>query len=323
MGAFIFGKAICGPADFVVSRRFPTTLYKGRLSVAPQSAPELEERARRRRFLDGVLVTLSLGVLVAGSAFLAYAARNEQRLNRLKSDFIATVSHELKTPLSLIRMFGEMLSSERVATEAKRKQYLDIIVRESERLTSLIDNVLDFAKLERGKAAYEFRRANLGDVVARGVEMFRYRVEHDRPQLVTEIGSKIPDSDIDERSLQLLLFNLLDNAVKYAGNSEVISVRVLSNQRNLSLEVEDQGPGIAEEDRKRIFERFYRGRNAGDGGARGSGIGLSLVQSIANAHSGEVEARNGAKAGTIFVVTLPVRADRSAAAHEADAMDPP
>jgi two-component system phosphate regulon sensor histidine kinase PhoR len=306
-GHLVLGKPLTGPAEWVVSRRFPTTLYKWRVSVAARSAPELEARARRRRLLDAVLVAFSLAVLIAGVAFLTYAARNEQRLNRLKSEFIATVSHELKTPLSLIRMFGEMLSTERVSSDAKRRQYLEIIVRESERLTGLIENVLDFAKLERGKPAYEFKRANLGDVITRGVDMFRVRLDRERPRIVADVAGTIPDADLDERALQLLLFNLLDNAVKYAGESETITVRVRADGRTLRLEVQDEGPGIDEDDRKRVFERFYRGKRAGNGGARGSGIGLALVKSIAQAHGGDAEARNAAERGAIFVVTLPVR----------------
>ncbi len=306
-GHLVYGRPLRGPSEFVVSLRFPTTLYKWRLSMAAPFAPERAGLERRRRVLDAVLVALSLAVLVAGLIFLTFAARNEQRLNRLKSDFIATVSHELKTPLSLIRMFGEMLATERVPTEAKRKQYLEIIVRESERLTGLIENVLDFAKLERGKAAYEFHRANLGDVVARGVEMFRYRLDRERPRLVADIAGQIPDSALDERAIQLLLFNLLDNALKYAASSEEIVVRVRSEGRVQTLVVEDHGPGIDPEDRRRIFERFYRGKRAGTGGARGSGIGLALVKHIADAHGGEVHVGDATPRGSVFTVTLPLR----------------
>ena len=320
-GRRIYGGALRGPADYVVTRRFPTTLYNWRLSIAAQYAPELAARTRRRQLVDGVMVSASLAVLVAGLLFLAYAARDEQRLNQLKSDFIATVSHELKTPLSLIRMFGEMLVTERVPTEARRKQYLDIIVRESERLSALIDNVLDFAKLERGKSAYEFRRASLTAVVARGVELFRYRLEHERPALVTELASDLSDTEIDERAIQLLLFNLLDNAVKYARGSDVILVRVRGTRAALYLDVEDHGPGIELHERRRVFERFYRGRHAGSGGARGSGIGLALVQHIAEAHGGTVVVSDARPHGTVFTVTLPVRAAPADALRDASRAD--
>ena len=322
-GHLVYGHPLRGPSEFVVSRTFPTTFYKWRLSMAAPFAPERARLERRRRRLDASVFGLSLAVLVAGLIFLTYAARNAQRLNELKSDFIATVSHELKTPLSLIRMFGEMLATGRVANDAKRKQYLEIIVRESERLTGLIDNVLDFAKLERGKAAYEFHRGNLGDVVARGVEMFRYRIDREKPRLLSDIATDVPDSDLDERAIQLLLFNLLDNALKYAGASDEIVVRVRGNARSMSLAVEDRGPGIETNDRRRIFERFYRGKSAGSRGARGSGIGLALVKHIADAHGGEVSVSDAVPHGSVFTVTMPVRrgADESGAPPAAPTVD--
>ncbi len=302
----VYGKSLSGAGDFLVSARFPTTFYKWRLAVAPRAAPELEARARHRRLFEGGYVVLSLVVILAGVVFLAFAARKEERLNSLKSDFIATVSHELKTPLSLIRMFGEMLATERVPTPEKRRQYLDIIVRESERLTALIENVLDFARVERGRASYEFAEGDLGEVTARGIDMFRYRVDRERPELVADIADDLPHTKLDERALQLLLFNLLDNAMKYAPDSDVVRVRVRGSARALTLEVEDHGPGIDPEDARRVFERFYRGKAARSGVARGSGIGLALVKHIARSHGGDVAVRAAEGGGAVFVVTLPV-----------------
>jgi two-component system phosphate regulon sensor histidine kinase PhoR len=118
-------------------------------------------------------------VAIAGVAIVVNTSVKERRLAALKSDFVANVSHELKTPLALIRMFGEMLLSGRVSSDDKRRQYLQIITSESERLTALIENVLDFAKVERGKAAYDFAPGNVGEVVARAVEVYRYRAERE------------------------------------------------------------------------------------------------------------------------------------------------
>jgi two-component system phosphate regulon sensor histidine kinase PhoR len=224
----------------------------------------------------------------------------------LKSDFIATVSHELKTPLSLIKMFGELLSTDRVPSAEKRRQYLDIIVRESERLTALIENVLDFARVERGRASYEFAEGSLPEVIARGVELFRYRVDLQGPALVATLDAAVPAVRLDERAVQLALFNLLDNAVKYARDTPEVQVRVRREGPNAVLEVEDQGPGIDPEDARRIFERFYRGRQGREGNARGSGIGLALVKHIARAHGGDVTVHPGPEGGALFRVTLPL-----------------
>jgi two-component system phosphate regulon sensor histidine kinase PhoR len=305
-GRIVYGRSLTTATEFLVSARFPNTLYKWRLAVIPRAATALEAGARSRRLIEAGYVGLSLLVIVAGVIFFAYAAREQERLNQLKSDFIATVSHELKTPLSLIRMFGEMLATDRVPTPEKRQQYLDIIVRESERLTALIENVLDFARLERGRIAFDFALGDLGGVVFRGVEMFRYRVVKERPRIETDIAADLPRTRLDERALHLLLFNLLDNAVKYAPDSERVVVRVRPERRGLALEVEDEGPGIDPEDARRIFERFYRGRTAQSSGARGSGIGLALVKHIARAHGGDVSVHPAPLRGTVFRVTLPV-----------------
>ncbi|MBI5515458.1 MAG: HAMP domain-containing histidine kinase [Deltaproteobacteria bacterium] len=302
----VYGRSLANAGDFLVSARFPTTLYKWRMAAAPRAAPELEARARKRRVAEGGYVGLSLLVILAGVAFLVYGAREQERLNRLKSDFIATVSHELKTPLSLIKMFGELLSTDRVPSPEKRRQYLDIIVRESERLTGLIENVLDFARVERGRASYEFAEARLAEVVARGVELFRYRVDLGGPTLVTHLDPELPPVRMDERALQLALFNLLDNAVKYARGTPEVVVRVRRDGRLAVLEVEDHGPGIDPEDARRVFERFYRGRLGREGDARGSGIGLALVKHIARAHGGDVTVHPAPEGGALFRLTLPL-----------------
>ncbi|MBL8602058.1 MAG: HAMP domain-containing histidine kinase [Myxococcales bacterium] len=306
----VLGQSLSGLGDFVVSARFPTTLYKWRLAMAPGSAPELGVRARRRRVAEGGYVLLSLGVILAGVAFLVYAVRREERANVLKSDFIATVSHELKTPLSVIRMFGEMLATERVHSAEKRAHYLAVIVRESERLTALIDNLLDFARLERGRASYEFVSADLGLSVAQLVSLFCERQAREKPAVVFEPVDEAVPVRLDTRALQLLVFNLLDNAFKYAGESETVTVRVTRQRGDAVLEIEDRGPGIDPDDQRRIFERFYRGRAARQGQTRGSGIGLALVKHIARAHGGAVSVRNAAPQGSVFRVTLPLDLSR-------------
>lgn len=305
----VYGRALSGAGEFLVSMRFPTTLYKWRMAVAPRQAPALEAGARSRRWTEAGSAGLSLAVILVGVVFLALVARQEERLNGLKSEFIATVSHELKTPLALIRMFGEMLASDRVSTDAKRKQYLDTIVRESERLTGLIENLLDFARLEGGKASYEFVEADLAEVTRRAVEAFRVRIVQDRPSLRTDIAPSTTPTQIDERAVQLLLFNLLDNAFKYAADGDEVIVRVAEADGRLTLEVEDRGPGIDPDDGRRIFERFFRGRSAQGSKARGTGIGLSLVKHIARAHGGEVTVRAAKPRGATFAVTIPIRAE--------------
>src|SRR5690606_1767374 len=284
-----------------------TTLYKWRLNVAMASAEELAAAVARRRVWEMVLVGLSGAVVIAGLIVIMLAAARERKLSNLKSDFVANVSHELKTPLSLVRMFGELLQSGRVESEAKRKQYLQIIVSESERLGALIENVLDFAKVERGKAAYEFVESNVGDVVTRAVEACRLRADRQNVVLDLTLAPALPRTKLDERAIEIAVINLVDNALKYAPGGERIAISVQPLDRFVEIAVSDEGPGIPVEDRKRVFERFERGKGPVSARVRGSGIGLALVKHIAEAHGGSATVSIAHPQGSRFSITL--RAD--------------
>lgn len=303
----IFGPSLARAGDYLVGLRFPSTLYGWRLQVAPKQAPELAERARTRQFQDAALILGSLIVLLAGVSFLFYAVSQERKLNDLKSEFIANVSHELKTPLSVVRMFAEMLASGRVKSPDKHAQYLDMMIRESERLSSLIDNVLDFAAIERGREKYDRKRADLLPVIERALETFRHRVEPAGLSVTLEAPNEFPQVRIDEQGVVLALLNLLDNALKY-GSESPIKVRVWIEGEEIYVCVDDAGPGIPPEARRRVFERFYRGHKKNE--VRGSGIGLSLVRHIAHAHEGrafvETSPEGGARVG--FSISLDAEA---------------
>jgi two-component system phosphate regulon sensor histidine kinase PhoR len=337
------GRIIYGPplrsGEFTVGVRIPTTLYNWRLQVSPAASEEIAQRVQNRKTLELIFVTLSCVVIVAGVATILLAVEKERRLNALKTDFVANVSHELKTPLALVRMFGEMLQSGRVASDEKRKEYLDIIVNESERLSNLIENVLDFARVEKGREAYELGEGDVGAVVVRAAQLLRYRAEREHVRLVVEVEGDLPECRIDERALQLAVINLIDNAIKYGqparpsrgpdggeGDEAVVHVSVEravgahgagAGKGAVAVRVSDEGPGIAKAERERIFERFVRGQAAkqGDGGMpiRGSGIGLALVRHIAESHGGTAHVESGSPSGkgSTFVITIPIAARHS------------
>jgi two-component system phosphate regulon sensor histidine kinase PhoR len=286
--------------------RFPTTLYMWRLQMAPVRADTIAFEERERRRSDVLLTSLTLVVFLAAISFLVYASIKDSRANQLKSDFISNVSHELKTPLSVIRMFSELLAMERVQKPEKVKAYGETITREAERLTRLIENVLDFSRMERGGSAYEFQEDHLDAVVERALDVYRHRIEREGLTLVTKIDAGLPTLAIDENAMTLLLLNLLENAVKYGrGELGVYLTRVGNYVR---LVVNDQGPGIPRDEQKRIFERFYRSQAARRTNVRGSGIGLSLVKHIAEAHGGTVVLDSDEGRGAAFIVDLPVTA---------------
>ncbi len=304
-GRIVFGPPLRGGA-LTLGRQFATTLYKWRLNVSMVAAEELAEAFQRRRLLEMGLVGLSSLVVIAGIIVITVAAARERKLAALKSDFVANVSHELKTPLALVRMFGELLQSGRVESDDKRKQYLHIIVSESDRLAALIENVLDFARVERGKAAYEFREGRIGDVVQRATEACRVRSENLGIPLLVDVPQSLPLAMLDERALEIALINLVDNALKYAPTSPVVRIAVAQKGAFFEVSVSDEGPGIAEEERKRIFDRFERGKQAAQG-VRGSGIGLALVSHIAEAHGGAAWVEPQKPHGARFVFSLRIR----------------
>jgi two-component system phosphate regulon sensor histidine kinase PhoR len=205
-------------------------------------------------------------------------------------------------------MFGEMLMLGKVKTPEKGAEYAGIITRESERLSRLIDNVLDFSRIERGKAAYEMKPGDLAEVIERALDFFRYRLERENRQIEVDLPKELPLSMLDENAMTLLVLNLVDNAIKYGGSAP-ISVRLRFNARRqeIVLTVQDRGIGIAPDEQRKVFERFYRARTVRNANIRGSGIGLALVTHITEAHGGRIAIESTPGQGSTFAVTLPLR----------------
>jgi two-component system, OmpR family, phosphate regulon sensor histidine kinase PhoR len=292
-------------ASAVVELPFVDTVSGWRLRVTQRDAPTQAARGRRK-LIDIVLIGLALVVITAGLALLLVAMRRERRANALKSEFISNVSHELKTPLSIISMFGEMLASGRVRGPEQASEYADVIWRESVRLARLIDNVLDFAKIERGVNVYEFTEGDVGAVVARAVELSTHRLANAQMTITTAIDTDLPTARLDENALTLAVLNLVDNAIKYAADGGRIEVTVARVGAAIATTVRDYGPGIDPSEHERIFERFYRARAVRLRPIRGSGIGLALVEHIARAHGGKVSVSSQPGAGATFTLTVPV-----------------
>ena len=299
----VFGPDLSEAGVYTVGHRFPTTLDGWRLQVAPRQAALLQAQGRSRMRGEVTLPLMSFAIILLSAIFFIYAAEKERRLSQLKSELMANVSHELKTPLSVVRMFADMLRSGRVPSEERKLEYLDIICRESERLTSLIDNVLDFSALEGGKGPYRLRLGDLREAVGRALDAFRYRSEQDGVEIHLETAGELPPVLIDQEAIALAVINLLDNAVKYGGQTPV-ELELTPKRFTVDVAVRDHGPGIPNDSLRRVFERFYRGPDANP--TRGSGIGLSLVKHIAQAHGGRAWAKYDPSGGAIVGFTLPV-----------------
>jgi signal transduction histidine kinase len=226
---------------------------------------------------------------------------------RLKADFVANVSHDLKTPLSVIRMFGETLEMGRVTDPATREEYYRVITRESERLSRLIDNVLDFSRIEGGRRTYDRVPAPVEPLVRGSLEPFAYPLSQGGFKVEVDVAPDLPDVMMDAAAVGQALSNLIDNAIKYAGERKTLRVSAAVTDGRLALAVADEGIGIAPAEHARIFEKFYRVGRSDTQGRRGSGVGLALVRHVAEAHGGRVTVESRPGTGSRFTLVLPVR----------------
>ena len=253
---------------------------------------------------------LTLGVLslllVGGLALTYRSVSKEVALARLKSDFVSNVSHELRTPLALIRLYAETLELGRIKGQTKVEEYYRIIRTESERLTALINNILDFSRIEAGKKEYDFRPTNLAELVSNTLDTYRAQIDEHGFTFEQSIDSSIPPVQVDREAIARSLVNLVNNALKYCDTEKFLSVKLYRADGVLKLEVVDRGIGIARNEQAKVFDKFYRAGNPLVHNTKGSGLGLSLVRHIAHAHGGEVEVESTPGKGSKFTLTLPL-----------------
>lgn len=259
----------------------------------------------RNRTIYIVVLSLFYVVIAFGVWLTLQGISREVRLSRLKTDFVSNISHELRTPLTSIRMFAETLKMGRATSPEEQAACIDFIFRESERLGHLAERTLDWARMEAGRRAYVLRRAAPALFVSRIVEGFLERGTLPRDRLTLELGSDLPEVDVDEAAIELVLLNLLENAVKYTPDEKRIRVAVRARGRRLCIDVQDNGIGIARRDHKRIFERFYRADDLLARGTEGTGLGLSIARRVAEAHGGRITVDSRLGAGSTFTVELP------------------
>ncbi len=263
-----------------------------------------------QRFMRTSFITLgALSILLAGGIILTHRnVAKEVALARLKSDFVSNVSHELRTPLSLIRLYAETLEMGRITNKEKYHEYYTIIRKESERLTALINNILDFSRIEAGRKEYDFRETDLQELVRNTLESYRYQIEQNGFTFVEKIDDNVPPMKVDREAMARSLLNLVNNALKYSQDRKYIGVNLYRHNGSVKLEVEDHGIGIPENEQSKIFEKFYRVGDPLVHNTKGSGLGLSLVRHIARAHGGEVAVDSEPGRGSKFTITLPVNA---------------
>ena len=260
------------------------------------------------------LIIGGLSVLLAGGIWLTYRnVSKEMALAKLKSDFVANVSHELRTPLSLIRLYAETLEMGRLSGPEKHQEYFRIIRKESERLSALINNILDFSRIEAGKKEYSLRETDLAELVRNTLESYRFQIEQNGFTLEEKIGDDLPPVHVDREAIARSLLNLINNALKYSQDEKYLGVNLYRANGSVKLEVIDRGIGIPRSEQPKIFEKFYRVGDPLVHNTKGSGLGLALVRHIVLAHGGEIGVESGAGKGSKFTITLPLNSGSSSA----------
>jgi len=306
-GAVRFTQANPRSAALLVTERFTGALPFLTVGLFHANGGSIDQVIRREKatylaFLIGTLFVMGLGIFLT-----VRAAAHEVAISRLKSEFVSNVSHEFKTPLALIRMFGETLESGLVQDDEKRREFYTIIRTESERLTHMVNRVLDFSRIEAGVKQYHFEEADVVEVVRHTLDIYGSQIR-DRGFVIESQLSPTPIiGRFDRDAIAEALLNLLDNATKYSGDSRQIRVTVEREDRAMCLSVEDWGIGIPKDEQGKIFDKFYRARATATRATPGSGLGLTLVKHIAEAHGGRVEVSSEVGRGSRFTIRIPIQ----------------
>lgn len=259
------------------------------------------------------IAIMAIAIAAASTFGLRYTIR-QLELAQLKSGFVSNVSHELKTPIALIRLAVETLEMGRVNNEAEREKFIGTIGRETMRLSRLVDNILDFARLEAGQKVFRFESVDVLALVRETLESFRLRLEDQGFAVAVDLPESLPPVRADATALTHCLLNLLDNAIKYSRQRRELRIAAEPRDGFVAISVSDRGIGISPADQKRIFEKFVRVETGLVHDVKGAGLGLSLVDQIMRAHGGRVEVASVLGEGSTFTLVIP-------AADEARAVD--
>jgi len=252
------------------------------------------------------LIALFFLFTVAAVLFALRFLIHELELAELKSTLVSNVSHELRTPLALIRLFSETLEMGRAPDPEKAKEFLRIIHKESERLTHLIDNVLDLNRIEQGRKSYTMQPTDLAGVVRETLEAYRFQLQQQGFSVESRIADNLPPISADPDALTQALLNLIDNAIKYSPDRKALSVELERQDGEALISVEDHGVGIPEREQDKIFDMFYRVERGLVHSVKGSGLGLSLVKHIVEAHGGRILVTSRPGEGSRFSIVLPL-----------------
>lgn len=256
--------------------------------------------------VTSLLVGAFVVTIVFGGSLLVWQAHRNQLDARQKTSFVSNVSHELKTPLTTIRMYAELLGEKKIVDPDKQDSYLKTIIRESQRLTRLVNNVLDFSRLEQGRKEFRFAQFDLVELLHQLLDSQVVRIEDAGMQLTREIKVRNCSIESDRDALEQILLNLIDNAIKYAAEGRRLVIELEVEQKQCQIRVRDNGPGVPADHRRQIFEKFHRIDDSLTARQQGSGLGLSIAHQLAEGLGGTLTFRENRGSGACFELRLPL-----------------
>ena len=251
-------------------------------------------------------VLLPMLMLAVGLVMTVRVIRQEVALNALQSKFIAAVSHELKSPLTGIRLLMERMAGGRLKAPEETREYYAAIARETDRLESLVSRLLESQAIQSDRRKYDFAPASLDEIAGSAIQRLRPQAEAKGIRLAAQADAGVPDLPLDKAAIGDAIENLLDNAIKYSPPDSEVSIHIHSAGNEARVEVSDQGIGIEKSDIPRIFDPFFRGRRGDMKSVKGTGLGLALVKAAAAAHGGDVEVSSAPNRGSRFTLRLPI-----------------
>ncbi len=297
-------EAVQGPRE-LASVALPSPLHDFRLvALAVGEDPVLQASARNRT-VYGILLAVFYLTLAMGVVYTGRTLYREARLSRLKTDFVSLVSHELRTPLTSIRLFIETLAMGRVESPEQQQQILDMLSKETTRLSAMIEGVLDWARIESGRKSYDLKIMPVSVVAEAALDAFKTQRMGAKMSLDVQLPGELPDIEVDRDAIAGALLNLLQNAWKYSGDDKHIAFSACEESTGVRIDVKDNGLGIPRSERRKIFERFYRVDNLLTRKTEGSGLGLSIAKRIVEAHGGRISVESEPGKGSTFSVHLP------------------
>lgn len=253
-----------------------------------------------RTYTNLIIIIIMNLIIITGVVIIYRTIRKEIKLAQIKSDFVSNVSHELRTPLALISMFAETLEMGRVRTEEKRNEYYQIISQESNRLSRIVNSILSFSKIEAGKRSYNFSLTDLNRIVKQIYVNYKFHLENEGFKFIFEAEENLPNINADSEALSEAIINLIDNAAKYSNETKEIMLKTYQKNHNVILEVTDKGIGISKDDKEKIFDKFFRVSTGLVHNTKGTGLGLTIVKHVLDAHNAQIELDSKVNEGSTF-----------------------